>query len=98
MDILKELAKLYPGEKFKVRFRPYSDGDMVSIDYVNPALRTEEQTICEMTRSLHPKGPLFAGYHGHPDLWADGHASAYPLTLRGMKGTICSTRETRFRV
>ena len=43
--IKKELAKLYPGEKFKVRFRPYSDGDMVSIEYVNPTLRTEQQTI-----------------------------------------------------
>ena len=66
--IKRELAKLYPGEKFKVRFRPYSDGDMVSIDYVNPALRTEQQTICEMARSFHPDGSLFVSYDEYLDL------------------------------
>ena len=60
--IKKKLANLYPGEKFKVRFRPYSDGDMVSINYVNPALRTEQETIYEMARSFHPNGPLFVSY------------------------------------
>ena len=66
--IKRELAKLYPGEKFKVRFRPYSDGDMVSIDYVNPDLRTEQQTIHEMARSLHPNGPLSVSYDMYLDL------------------------------
>ena len=66
--IKKELAKLYPGEKFKVRFRPYSDGDMVSIDYVNPDLRTEQKTIHEMARSFHPNGPLFVSYDVYLDL------------------------------
>ena len=66
--IKKELAKLYPGEKFKVRFRPYSDGDMVSIDYVNPALRTEEQDIHRMARSFHPDGSLFVSYDEYLNL------------------------------
>ena len=66
--IKKELAKLYPGEKFKVRFRPYSDGDMVSIAYVNPALRTEQQTIYEMARSFHPDGSLFVNYDEYLDM------------------------------
>ena len=66
--IKKELAKLYPGEKFKVRFQPYSDGDMVSIDYANPALRTEQQTIYEMARSFHPDGSLFVNYDEFLDL------------------------------
>ena len=66
--IKKELAKLYPGEKFKVGFRPYSDGDMVSIEYVNPALRTEQKTIYEMARSFHPNGPLFVGYDRYLNL------------------------------
>ena len=66
--IKKELTKLYPGEKFKVRFRPYSGGDMVSIDYVNPDLRTEEQNIRQMARSLHPHGSLFVGYDRYLDL------------------------------
>ena len=66
--IKKELAKLYPGEKFRVRFRPYSDGDMVSIDYVNPDLRTEQKTIHEMARSIHTSGPLFVSYDMYMDL------------------------------
>ena len=66
--IKKELAKLYLGEKFKVRFRPYSDGDMVSIDYVNPALRTEEQDIHRMACSFHPNGSLFVGYDRYLNL------------------------------
>ena len=66
--IKKELAKLYPGEKFRVRFRPYSDGDMVSIDYVNPDLRAEHQAIREMARTIHPSGPLFVSYDIYMDL------------------------------
>ena len=66
--IKKELAKLYPGEKFKVRFRPYSDGDMISIAYMNPALRMERQAICQMARLFHPDGPLFMKYDEYLDV------------------------------
>lgn len=66
--IKKELAKLYPGEKFRVRFRPYSEGDMVSIEYVNPTLHTEREAICQMARSFHPDGPLFVKYDEYMDL------------------------------
>ena len=66
--IKKELAKLYPGEKFKVRFLHYSDGDMVSIDYANPDLRTEEENIRQMARSFHPDGSLFVGYDSYLNL------------------------------
>ena len=66
--IKRELAKMYPGEKFQVRFRPRPDGGMVSIDYVNPGLRTEQKTIHEMARSLHPNGPLFVSYDRYLDL------------------------------
>ena len=66
--IKKELAKLYPGEKFKVRFRPYSDGDVISIDYANPTLHTEHQAIYKMARSFHPDGPLFTKYDQYFDL------------------------------
>ena len=66
--IKKELAKLYPSEKFKIRFRPYSGGDMVSIDYANPDLRTEEQNIYQMGRSFHPNGSLFVGYDRYLNL------------------------------
>ena len=66
--IKKELAKLYPGEKFRVRFRPYSDGDMVSIEYVNPALDAEKKAIEEMARTFHPNGSLFVSYDKYLDL------------------------------
>ena len=61
--IKRELAKLYPGEKFRVRFRLYSDGDMVSIEYVNPGLHTERETICQMAHFFHPEGPLYVKYN-----------------------------------
>ena len=61
--IKKELAKLYPREKFRVRFLPYSNGDMVSIEYVNPGLHTERETICQMARFFHPEGPLYVKYN-----------------------------------
>ena len=66
--IKKELAKLYPGEKFKVRFLPYSDGDMVSIEYVNPDLHTEREAISQMARFFHPEGPLFVKYNEYMNL------------------------------
>ena len=66
--IKRELAKLYPGEKFRVRFRLYSEGDMVTIEYVNPGLDTEREAICRMARSFHPDGPLFVKYDEYMDL------------------------------
>ena len=41
---------------------------MVSIGYVNPDLRTEEQNIRQMARSFHPHGSLFVGYDRYLDL------------------------------
>ena len=66
--IKKELAKLYPGEKFRVRFLPYSNGDIVSIEYVNPDLHTERKAICQMARSFHPEGPLYVKYNQYMNL------------------------------
>ena len=66
--IKRELAKLYPGERFKVRFWAYSDGDVISIDYANAALDTEQEAIYKMARSFHPDGPLFTKYDQDFDL------------------------------
>ena len=66
--IKKELAKLYPGEKFRVRFLPYSNGDMVSIEYVNPGLHTERDAISQIARFFHPKGPLYVKYNEYMNL------------------------------